>query len=268
MIEEHREKRKVRTVDLVSMKQRGRKIKCLTCYDYSFASILNRTNLDLVLVGDSAGHVMQGKSNTLSVTMEHMRYHVECVAAAIKRPLLVADMPFLAIGPDMDKTARNAGALMTAGAEAIKAEGASKSHCLQYEYLVSIGIPVMGHIGMQPQSVNVYGGFRIQGKGGRLSDRLEQEAKDLENSGCFAAVLELTDPSVATALSKSVKIPIIGIGAGNECDGNILVLQDMLGMNTSFKPKFLKHFANLDKVIRESVDEYCREVDAKTSEPI
>ena len=179
----------MRTVDLVSMKQKSRKIKYLSCNYYSFAHLLNRTNLDVVLVGDSAGHVMQGKSNTLSVTMEHIKYHVECVASAIKRPLLVADMPFLSIGFDTDKTAQNAGVLMTAGAEAIKAEGAGKIHCQQFEYLVSIGIPVMGHIGTQPQSVYVYSGFRIQGKGG-LSERLIQEAKDLENAGCFVMGLE------------------------------------------------------------------------------
>lgn len=261
-------RKKVRTVDIVTMKEKGKRIKCLTCYDYTFATILDRTNIDIVLVGDSAGHVMQGKSNTLSVTLDHIKYHVECVAAAIRRPLLIADMPFMTVGPSLELTCVNVATLLAAGAEGIKIEGASATLCKQIEFLVSSGVPVMGHIGMQPQAVHSYGGFKIQGKNEKASNQLVQRAKDLESAGCFSMVIELTDPSVADKITKSVNIPTIGIGAGNSCDGNILVIQDMLGMNIGFKPKFLKTFANLEEEIRTAVNRYCEEVDNGTSEPI
>ncbi|XP_015786333.1 uncharacterized protein LOC107363601 [Tetranychus urticae] len=261
-------RKKVRTIDIVSMKEKGKRIKCLTCYDYTFASILERTNVDIVLVGDSAGHVMQGKSNTLSVTLDHIKYHVECVAGAIKRPLLVADMPFMSFGPSLEVSCANVATLVAAGAEAVKIEGASEVLCKQIEFLVASGVPVMGHIGLQPQAVHSYGGFRIQGKNEKALNRLLQQAKDLENAGCFSMVIELTEPSVAAQITKSVKIPTISIGAGNSCDGNILVIQDMLGMNIGFKPKFLKTFANLEEDIRNAVNRYCEEVDNGTSEPI
>lgn len=222
----------------------------------------------MILVGDSAGHVMQGKANTLSVTMDHIKYHVECVVKAVNRALLVADMPFMSAGPSLHLTAQNAATLMASGAEAVKIEGASNDLCKQIEFLVSSGVPVMGHIGMQPQSFNVYGGFKIQGKSQEAANDLLQKAKDLENAGCFSVVLELTEPNLAANITKSVEIPVIGIGSGNHCDGNILVLQDMLGMNLGFKPQFLRHFAQLDSIIGEAVNEYCRDVDNSKSEPI
>lgn len=252
-------RKKIRVPDILDLKNK-RKISSLTCYDSSFARILELTSVDVVLVGDSLGNVIQGGNSTLGVQLDHMIYHTKCVAAALRTPLLVTDMPFGAVGESVEKTFSNAIELVRAGAEAVKIEGATPQTLEAIARLVSHGVPVMGHLGLQPQSVHAIGGHKIQGKNDAHKKRLLEEALSLEKAGCFSIVLELVEPATATAVSKALKIPTIGIGAGKGCDGQILVLQDMLGMNKNFSPKFLKKFADLETTISKAVDDYCQEV--------
>jgi 3-methyl-2-oxobutanoate hydroxymethyltransferase len=253
-------RKKVRVPDLTALKG-VRRITSLTCYDATFARLLERAPLDFVLVGDSLGNVVQGRGSTIGVTVEDVAYHTRCVAAALRTPLLVADMPFAAAGFDAHATYRNAEALMRAGAEAVKIEGATPALCEQILTLTSLGVPVMGHVGLTPQSVHALGGHRIQGKSDAARARIVEEALRLQEAGAFAIVLELVTPEVAIDVTAAVRIPTIGIGAGTGCDGQILVLQDMLGLNKDFRPKFLKHFASLEDVVVGAVENYCREVD-------
>ena len=259
-------RKKIRIQDLIEMKKNSQKISSITCYDASFARIIEMTNIDFVLVGDSLGNVIQGKNSTLPVTLDEIAYHVRCVRQAIKTPLLVADMPFLTAGINRHETIHNAGVLMKAGGEAVKIEGATPEICDQIHFLTNNGIPVMGHIGLMPQSVHALGGYRIQGKTESDKKRLLKEAKSLQDAGCFSIVLELTIPALANEITKSLQIPTIGIGSGNHCDGNILVLYDMLGMNQDFKPKFLKHFLELEESVKNSLNEYCKKVTECNSE--
>lgn len=255
-------RKKVRVPDLRNRKGVG-SITALTCYDATFARLLERTPVDLVLVGDSLGHTIQGQHTTLTVTVEDIVYHTRCVASRLSTPLLVADMPFGSVGFQPDVTFESAVKLMRAGAEAVKIEGASKEILESISVLARHGIPVVGHIGLVPQSVHALGGYKIQGKKSTDCDRLIEEAKKLEAAGCFALVLELVQPDAAKAVTESVSIPTIGIGCGRDCDGQILVLQDMLGMNLEFQPKFLKHFAKLETDIIAAVEAYCDEVGNK-----
>ncbi|APJ05059.1 3-methyl-2-oxobutanoate hydroxymethyltransferase [Silvanigrella aquatica] len=248
------------------MKKNAQKIASITCYDATFARIIEMTNIHFVLVGDSLGHVIQGKNSTISVTLEDVAYHVKCVSQAIKTPLLVADLPFLTSGISRHETMHNAGVLMRAGAEAVKIEGATTEICDQIHFLTSNGIPVMGHIGLMPQSVHAHSGYRVQGKTDFDKSKLLKQAQSLQDAGCFSLVIELTQSELAIDIKNKVKIPIIGIGSGNYCDGNILVLQDMLGMNKQFKPKFLKHYLDLEDNIKNAVNHYCNEVIASKSE--
>ncbi len=259
--------KKIRVTDFPAKKEKGEKITALTCYDASFARLLEQSDLDAVLVGDSLGNVIQGLSTTIPVTVSQVAYHVKCVAAALKTPLLIGDMPFGSAGVSLELTSAHAAELMRAGAESVKIEGATPEILKHIEFLVSHGIPVMGHIGLQPQSVHAIGGFKVQGKDPLGRDTLLRQAYSLQEAGCFSIVLELVEHDLAKEVSSKLSIPTIGIGSGNECDGNILVLQDMLGMNESFRPKFLKHFAHLDQEIKKAVGLYCQEVKAKTSEP-
>lgn len=260
-------RKKIYIPDLINMKERGKKIASITCYDSSFAHILEKTKIDVVLVGDSLGNVVQGSKSTIAVTVEHVSYHIKCVASQLITPLLVGDMPFASVAVNRSKTVHNAALLMQAGAEAIKIEGASKEILADISFLTTHGIPVMGHIGLQPQSIHAVGGYKIQGKDDTSKNRLLHEAKKLQDAGCFAIVLELVECHAAQEISQTLKIPTIGIGSGNHCDGNILVLQDMLGMNNNFKPKFLKHYADFENTIRDAVDHYCFDVENKKSEP-
>ncbi len=259
-------RKKIRIHDLIERKKNSHKISSITCYDATFARIVEMTNIDFVLVGDSLGNVIQGKNTTLSVTLDEIAYHVRCVRQSLKTPLLIADMPFLTSGINRHETMHNAGSLMRVGAEAVKMEGATPEICDQIHFLTSNGVPVMGHIGLMPQSVHSLGGFRIQGKNEEDKKRLMKEAKDLQNAGCFSIVLELIIPAVANEITKCLEIPTIGIGSGNHCDGNILVLQDMLGMNKEFIPKFLKHYLGLEDSIKNALNEYCNEVTEAKSE--
>jgi 3-methyl-2-oxobutanoate hydroxymethyltransferase len=260
-------KKKVRITHFLEKKINKIKLTSLTCYDASFAHILEKTNIDFVLVGDSLGNVIQGAKSTLSVTVEDICYHVKCVASKLQSPLLVADMPFASAGVTRENTMKNAAKFMQAGAEAVKIEGSTPEILNDISFLTHHGIPVMGHIGLQPQSVHSVGGYKLQGKDEISANRLLHEAKQLEQAGCFALVLEMVESSIAKTISEQIQIPTIGIGSGNDCDGNILVIQDMLGMNSQFKPKFLKHYSNLEDIILKSIDNYCEDVKNKKSEP-
>lgn len=253
--------RKIRIPDLLAKKQQQRKIHALTCYDAAFGRLLEKSAIDVVLVGDSLGHVVQGRTSTIPVSTDEICYHVKCVAAACHRPLLVADIPFGAAGLNSQRLFEDAEKIMRAGAEAVKIEGASPEICAQISQLTRNGIPVMGHIGLIPQSLHALGGYKIQGKSPSQQDILIQQAKALEAAGCFAIVLELVAPEAASAISQQSNIPTIGIGSGKGCHGQILVLHDMLGVNLDFKPKFLKNYAELQNTILNAVENYCNEVE-------
>jgi 3-methyl-2-oxobutanoate hydroxymethyltransferase len=260
--EQSAQRKKRRVTDLLQRKG-GAPLTALTCYDATFARLLEKTDLDLVLVGDSLGHVVQGGDSTLNVTVDDIAYHTRCVARSLKTPLLVADVPFGSAGFSDERLFVDAEKLMRAGAEAVKIEGASQDICRQISRLTTHGIPVVGHIGLVPQSVHALGGYRIQGRGEQAQLRLISEAQRLVEAGCFCIVLELVDENSAAEVTRAVSVPTIGIGSGNVCDGQILVLQDMLGLNLDFKPKFLKHFAELENTVVNAVSTYCREVTAR-----
>lgn len=257
--EQSAQRKKRRVPDIVARKG-GTPIKALTCYDATFARLLEKSDIDVVLVGDSLGHVMQGGDSTVTVTAHDVAYHTRCVARGLRTPLLVADVPFASAGFSDQRLYSDVETLMRAGAEAVKIEGASVEICQQIARLTTHGIPVMGHIGLIPQSVHALGGYKIQGKSEESKMRLAEEARRLAEAGCFAIVLELVDEQTAAWVTSQCPVPTIGIGSGNRCDGQILVLQDMLGMNLDFKPKFLKHFAELEKMISGAVETYCKEV--------
>ena len=240
--------------DFLRAKIEGRKLSMTTCYDYTFARLLSRTAVDGILVGDSAAMVMHGHPSTLSITVEMIRLHTEAVVHGAGGKFIVADMPFLSfrkgVGPALDA----AQVLMTAGAHALKLEGID-GHEDVIQRMVQSGIPVMGHLGLQPQSVNAYGGFRVQGRSDDSARDIVRQAAALEELGVFAIVLECVPANLAQEITAALRIPTIGIGAGAGCDGQILVLQDLLGMNVDFRPKFSRHFLDgsckiLDAVAR------------------
>jgi 3-methyl-2-oxobutanoate hydroxymethyltransferase len=234
-----------------------------TAYDYTFAKLIDGL-VDIVLVGDSVGMVVQGHSNTLSVTLEDMIYHSKCVAAGLKASHLVVDMPFMSYQINLENALKNAGRLLSEGlAHAVKVEG-GVTVSRTITRIVEIGIPVMGHIGLTPQSVHAFGGYRIQGKTASARESIIQDAIALEDAGVYAIVLEGIPTELAQAITDRVKVPTIGIGAGPHCDGQILVLQDFLGLNTDFQPKFVKKFAELAEQTRSAVSAYASEVRKKS----
>ncbi|MEQ1886965.1 MAG: 3-methyl-2-oxobutanoate hydroxymethyltransferase [Bryobacteraceae bacterium] len=241
--------------DFLRAKAQQRKIAMVTCYDYTFARLIAKTPIDAILVGDSAAMVMHGHPSTLTMNIELTRMHTEAVARGAGDKFIVADMPFLSyrkgIGPAMD----TAQLLMTAGAHAVKLEGVD-GHEDVIERFVQSGIPVMGHIGMQPQSVNVYGGFRVQGRNEDSAHEIMRQAAALEELGAFSVVLECVPSKLAGEITEALHIPTIGIGAGPECDGQILVLQDLLGMNQDFRPKFVRQFADVGHCVQEALGRY------------
>jgi 3-methyl-2-oxobutanoate hydroxymethyltransferase len=257
-------RRKKRRVTDVLNRKGGQPLTALTCYDAAYARILEKTDLDLILVGDSLGHVIQGLDSTLGVTIDDVAYHTRCVARSLKTPLLVSDLPFGSAGFSDERLFADAEKLMRSGAEAVKIEGASEAVCRQIRRLVDQGVPVVGHIGLIPQSVHALGGYKVQGRDEKAQQRLVTEALRLEAAGCFSIVLELVNETAAQAVTAAVQIPTIGIGSGNQCDGQILVLHDMLGLNAEFKPKFLKHFAQLEELVVKAVADYCSEVSDRT----
>lgn len=251
---------KVTTATFIDKKGKREKITVLTAYDFSMAKLLDGAGVDCLLVGDSLGMTMLGYEDTLSVTMDDMVHHTKAVKRGVKNALVVADMPFLSYHISDEEAVRNAGRLIKeAGANAVKLEGGMVVKT-RIEAILAAQIPVMGHIGLTPQSVNVFGGFKVQGKSEEQAKRLIEEAKMLEQIGCFSIVLECVPEKLATLISEQLQIPTIGIGAGAGCDGQVLVIQDMLGMYTEMTPKFVKQYANLKSNITSAVEAYCSEV--------
>ncbi len=247
---------KVTTSTLMKMKQEGKKITALTAYDYPFAGIVDSAGIDIILVGDSLGMVVQGKETTLPVTMDEMIYHTSLVTRACKYSLVVGDMPFMSYHGSLDKAVENAGRfLKEAGAASVKLEGGADV-CPVITAIAKAGIPVQAHIGLTPQSVHQMGGFKVQ----RDEERLLQDAKDVEAAGAFSVVLEGIPSPIATKITQALNIPTIGIGAGPGCDGQILVLHDMLGINDRFLPKFVKKYADIAAVANKGLEAYVKEV--------
>ena len=255
--------RKVTTTRLVRMKQRGEPIAMVTAYDATFARLLDEAGVDVLLVGDSAGMVVQGHDDTLRVTLDHMVYHTAAVARGRRRALLVADMPFLTYQTGPVDALRNAGRLLAeGGAEAVKLEG-GRAVVPVVRALVEAGIPVMGHIGLTPQSVHQFGGYKVQGRDAEGARRLLADARALEEAGCFALVLELVPGVVAATITEALHIPTIGIGAGPQCDGQVLVCYDLLGLNEGFRPRFLKVYDELGDRVRQATAAYVQDVKAR-----
>ncbi len=247
----------VTVATLREMKRRGERIAALTAYDYSFAALLDRAGVDLVMVGDSLGMVVQGHASTLPVTLDDMVYHARCVARGVARALLVVDMPFLSFQVSREEALRNAGRLMQAGgAQVVKLEGGAVM-ADTVRFLTERGIPVCGHIGLTPQSVHQLGGYRVQGREEEAAARLRADARALEEAGASLIVLEAVPAALAKAITAELAIPTIGIGAGPDCDGQILVLYDMLGLYPRPIPKFAKNFlagaASLEEAVRQYV---------------
>lgn len=245
----------------LNSKIKGEKLTMLTAYDYSMAKLFDGCGINGILVGDSLGMVCLGYKDTLSVTMEDMIHHTKAVARGCDNCLVVGDMPFMSYQTSVYDAVKNAGRLIKeAGAHAVKLEGGA-SVCEQVAAIVKAQIPVMGHIGLTPQSVNMFGGFKVQGKSEDAAKALIEDAKKLEAAGVFAIVLECIPAKLAEIISKEVSVPTIGIGAGAGCDGQILVYQDMLNMFSDFKPKFVKTFANVGETIKSGVASYIKEVE-------
>ena len=251
---------KITVPEIVRMKQRGAKITCLTAYDYSFARILDSAGVDILLVGDSVGCVVQGHANTLPVTMDEMVYHTRAVVRGRKRALVVGDMPFLSYQISEERALQNAGRLLQeGGAEAVKLEG-GVSVRETIGKIVKSGIPVMGHVGLTPQSVHRLGGYRVQGKDKGQYDAILNDALAVEEAGAFAIVLEGMPIDLAKEITSRVSIPTIGIGAGAHCDGQVLVMHDMLGLFDDFRPKFVKRYAELKGVVMGAVKKFVSDV--------
>lgn len=235
------------------------KITMLTAYDYSTAKLMDQSGINGILVGDSVGMVVLGYEDTIPVTMEDMIHHTAAVTKGAKDALVVGDMPFMSYQVSVEEAVRNAGRLMKeGGCQAVKLEGGA-SVCPQIKAITAASIPVMAHIGLTPQSVNAFGGFKVQGKSEEGAKKLIEEAKAVEEAGAFAVVLECVPAKLAEIISQSINIPTIGIGAGAGCDGQILVYQDMLGMFSDFTPKFVKKFANVGEVMKEAFTAYIEE---------
>ena len=241
-------------------KAKGEKLSMITAYDYSTAKLEDESGINGILVGDSLGNVVLGYEDTVSVTMEDMIHHGAAVARGAKNALVVVDMPFMSYEVTVEEAVRNAGRLMKEGrAGAVKLEGGVRV-AEQIRAIVKAGIPVMGHIGLTPQSINVFGGFKVQGKSEEAARALLADAKAVEEAGAFAVVIEAVPAALAQMITDAVSIPTIGIGAGAGCDGQILVYQDMLGMFSDFTPKFVKRYANVGEVMREAFANYAAEV--------
>jgi 3-methyl-2-oxobutanoate hydroxymethyltransferase len=254
------EQRPLTVTDLLTMKAAGRKIVMLTCYDAIFARLLEQAGVDVLLVGDSLNQVLAGHETTLSTTLDQMIYHAASVRRGSRHALVFVDLPFLTYQVSVPEAIRNAGrVLQETGAHGVKLEGGS--HMVEtVAALVQRGIPVIGHLGLTPQSVHALGGYRVQGREKEGAERLLQDAAELESAGVCAIVLELIPAALAIRISQSITIPTIGIGAGPGCDGQVLVLHDMLGLNETFAPKFLKHYGRLAESVREAVCSYANDV--------
>jgi len=256
----HKEVKKVTTHVLQEMKSNGEKISMLTAYDYSLARIVDDAGIDVILVGDSASNVMAGHETTLPITLDQMIYHASSVIRAIDRALVVVDLPFGSYQGNSRSALESAIRIMKeSGAHSVKLEGGSEV-IESVTRILSAGIPVMGHLGLTPQSIYKFGTYTVRAKEEEEANKLISDAKLLEEKGCFALVLEKIPASLAEKVAKAVSIPVIGIGAGSGVDGQVLVLHDMLGINNEFKPRFLRKYNNLYEQIKESISEYISDV--------
>ncbi len=254
------EKKKITTLDIQKMKKEKRKITALTAYDYPFAKILDKTEIDIILVGDTVGMVVLGYKNTLPVTMEDMIHHIRAVKRGVSRALIVGDMPFMSYQVSVEESLRNAGRLVQeGGAEGVKIEGGIAMRD-RIRAIVDIGIPVMGHVGLTPQSVHRFGGYRVQGKDYLNARKILSDAKAVEDAGAFSIVLEGIPAELGKRISEALAIPTIGIGAGPHCNGQILVIHDLLGLPGDFNPKYIKRYADIGESITDAVRNYIDEV--------
>jgi 3-methyl-2-oxobutanoate hydroxymethyltransferase len=255
--------RKVTTSRLIEMKRRGEKISVLTAYDYSMASIIDAAGIDVILAGDSASNVMAGNTTTLPMTLDQIIYHGQSVVRAVKRALVMVDMPFGTCSGNPERSLEAAIRIMKeTGADAVKIEG-GKELVADIRKIISAGIPVMGHLGLMPQSINKYGTFGVRAKNEKEAQKLIDDARLLEETGCFGIVLEKIPADLAEVVSEELTIPTIGIGAGMHTDGQVLVIHDMLGINKDFSPKFLRRYADLHTVMTDAVQHYIQDVKAK-----
>ncbi len=257
--------RKVTTLTLQEMKRVGKKIVCLTAYDALIGRILDESGVDLILVGDSLGNIVQGHATTLPVTLEQTIYHTKAVVNGAKSPFIVADMPFMSYQVSADEAFRNAGKIMKeAGCEAVKLESASEPVLKAIERMNDAGIPAMGHLGLTPQSIHRFGSYRARGKDPKEAEQIFRDAHLIEDAGAFALVLEKIPAELAKTITASLKIPTIGIGAGPHCDGQILVYTDMLGLTIDFSPRFVRRYASLYSEIKDAISRYTDDVRDQT----
>ncbi len=250
----------MRIHDFRRKKLKQSKISMLTCYDYPSARIVDESTIDCVLVGDSVAMAVHGHETTIMATMDMMILHTQAVARGIKKKFIISDMPFLEHRRSQAQTIKNAKALLQAGAHAIKIEGADDHSCQTIRFLVDAGVPIMGHIGLMPQSVHQLGGYKVQGKEPEQAALIMQQATNLETAGCFAIVLECIPQELAKKITATLIIPTIGIGAGMNTDGQVLVWHDLLGLQTDFKPRFLKQYAQGKALILDAINNYAEQV--------
>src|SRR6188474_567864 len=256
--------KKVTTKSLIDMKSNGEKISMLTAYDFTMAKIVDTAGVDVILVGDSASNVMAGHETTLPITLDQMIYHASSVVRAVERALVVIDLPFGSYQSNSDIALASAIRIMKeTGAHSIKLEGGEEA-LDAIKKIVSAGIPVMGHLGLTPQSIYKFGTYAVRAKEDIEADKLRKDAKFLEDAGCFGVVLEKIPALLAKEVSESLQIPTIGIGAGGYCDGQVLVMHDMLGINTEFKPRFLRQYLNIHELATKSVQRYIKDVKSKS----
>ena len=254
---------KVTTQTVVDMKQQGDKISMLTAYDFTMAKIIDSAGIDVILVGDSASNVMAGFDTTVPMTLDHMIYHASCVVRGVDRALVIGDLPFMSYQVTPKEALISAGRMMKeAGVHAVKLEG-GKVMVDTVKKIVDAGIPVMGHLGLTPQSIYQFGTYKVRAQEEEEAERLIKDAKLLEKAGCFSIVLEKIPAKLAARVTKELTIPTIGIGAGGECDGQVLVIHDMLGMNKDFSPRFLRRYADLDSIMTGAVQNYIKDVKSK-----
>lgn len=245
--------------EFVAKKTKGEKISMVTCYDSTFAKLVDKTSVDAVLVGDSASMVMHGQKTTLNISTSMMVTHIEAVARGLTSKLLIGDMPFMSYRKSLDANMDAVEQLMKAGSHALKLEGAEGNLDL-IKHVVHSGVPVMGHLGLTPQSVYTLGGFKVQGRDKKAQDKILQDALALQDAGCFSVVLECVPSSIAKIITQELHIPVIGIGAGADVDGQVLVLQDMLGLNQGFKPTFLRHYMNGAELVQNALNHFHQDV--------
>lgn len=251
---------KITTQTIVDMKRRGEKVSMITAYDYSMARVFDDAGIEMILVGDSASNVMAGHETTLPITLEHMIYHTSCVVRGVDRALVIADLPFMSYQVRAVEALSNAGRMMKeAGAHAVKLEG-GRTIVDSIKRIVDAGIPVMGHLGLTPQSIYKFGTYKVRAQEAEEAEILMEDAALLEAAGCFSLVLEKIPATLATKVTQSLHIPTIGIGAGAACDGQVLVAHDMLGINKDFSPRFVRRYADLHQVMTQAVQQYISDI--------